>query len=693
MSDLFRNTLTGWQWTILAAIPFAIVALYFLKLKRRPLEVPSTYLWKRSLEDLHVNSLWQRLRQSLLMFLQLLLIALAMLALLRPGWEGSKLAGNRFIFLIDNSASMSATDAEDAENRLAESKRLAANFIDQMDSSMTAMIISFADTPRVVQEFTENRRLLRERVATIEPTARSTDLRGALELASGLANPGRITTEESGQEVDVVEPQPATIYIFSDGRFEDVQGFSLGNLDPVYVPVGTFEAKNLAITALATRRNEAGSEGRQVFVQVTNFTDAPQEAVVELQLDGGFLDARKLEVPAGESAGTVFPLAETVPGELTAQLKYTLDGVGSRDALPQDDVAYAGLNDVASGKVLVITPGNTALEVALSTEGAGRLADIRLAEPDILTTDAYRRDSESGAYDLVVYDQCAPEKPPRANALWIGQLPPGPAWRRNEDASTAQNGDVAEPVTTTLPQVIDWDRIHPVMAHVELGNFDIVDSLVLTPPVGGTVLVDSTSGPIAAIAPRDAFQDLVLGFELVGQADDGSRTVNTNWTRRLSFPTFCLNVLDYLAGGNEESETGTVAPGKPIELRAPPSVAELTVLDPNGAPTTVARTDVGTFQFSGTDTPGIYSVRQGDQITQRFAVNLFDRVEADIRVRPTQDADGQTVRPADIRIGHVDVAASVDRAPSRQEAWKTLLTVALVVLVVEWYIYNRRVYL
>src|SRR5215471_12070294 len=90
LSEGFRNTLAPWQWAILAAIPPAIVALYFLKLKRQPLEVPSTYLWKRSIEDLHVNSLWQRLRQSLLMFLQLLLVALAMLALLRPGWQGTK---------------------------------------------------------------------------------------------------------------------------------------------------------------------------------------------------------------------------------------------------------------------------------------------------------------------------------------------------------------------------------------------------------------------------------------------------------------------------------------------------------------------------------------------------------------------------------------------------------------------------
>src|SRR5215510_1735812 len=143
MFDFFRNTLPAWQWALLAIVPPAIVALYFLKLKRQPLEVPSTYLWRRSIEDLHVNSLWQRLRQNLLLFLQLLLVALAMLALMRPGWEGTKLDGDRFIFLVDNSASMSSTDVDGAKNRLDETKKLVEGLIDQMDSGMTAMIISF----------------------------------------------------------------------------------------------------------------------------------------------------------------------------------------------------------------------------------------------------------------------------------------------------------------------------------------------------------------------------------------------------------------------------------------------------------------------------------------------------------------------------------------------------------------------
>ena len=96
--SLWSNSLF---WTALAAVPPLIVLLYFLKLKRTPLEVPSTYLWHKSIEDLHVNSIWQRLRRNLLLFLQLLLLLLLLIALLRPSWGAKKLSGDRFIFLSD----------------------------------------------------------------------------------------------------------------------------------------------------------------------------------------------------------------------------------------------------------------------------------------------------------------------------------------------------------------------------------------------------------------------------------------------------------------------------------------------------------------------------------------------------------------------------------------------------------------
>jgi hypothetical protein len=207
------------------------------------------------------------------------------------------------------------------------------------------------------------------------------------------------------------------------------------------------------------------------------------------------------------------------------------------------------------------------------------------------------------------------------------------------------------------------------------------------------VLIDSTAGPIAAIAPRDAYQDVVLGFEIVGHDKDGAVTANTNWPMKLSFPTFWLNALEYLASGTEESKTVSVTPGHPVELRAPGNVPELTVVDPAGKEHNLKRTAEDLFQFHDTGQLGLYEVRQGENVTERFAVNLFDPEESDVRVRPSQDPDAPIVRAADIRIGNIDVKAEASRAPTRKEVWKAVLACALAVLVFEWYIYNRRVYL
>jgi hypothetical protein len=129
-----------------------------------------------------------------------------------------------------------------------------------------------------------------------------------------------------------------------------------------------------------------------------------------------------------------------------------------------------------------------------------------------------------------------------------------------------------------------------------------------------------------------------------------------------------------------------------VELRTAGNAPELTVVDPKGKEFTVRRTAEDVFQFHDTNQLGVYDVRRNDQVIERFAVNLFDRAESDVRVRPSQDAEGGTIPAADIRIGNVDVAATVGRTPTRQEAWKAILACALFVLVLEWYIYNRRVY-
>ncbi len=375
----FIPSLSALQWALVLAVPPAVVALYFLKLRRQPLEVPSTYLWRKSIEDMHVNSLWQRIRQSLLLYLQLLLLALVIFALLRPGWRSQKLVDERNIFLIDNSASMSATDV--APSRLEEAKRRALAIIDNMQtaeereqtarldngttaaaaeqsrSGYTAMIVSFADTAKVEQGWTDNTRDLRRAVENIKPTNRPTAINEALQVAAGLANPSR--SAEYGDNRSV-ESQPAKLFILSDGKFPPVQGFSLGSLNPVFLPIGQADAANLGIISFTVRGNEEREGQLQAFGSVQNFGDEAVKVPVDLLLNGNPLDASEVTVPPGDAAGVSFNLGEIESGILELRL-------ARNDILPADNRAWAAVNSSRKPKVLLVTAGNEALEFALST--------------------------------------------------------------------------------------------------------------------------------------------------------------------------------------------------------------------------------------------------------------------------------------------------------------------------------------
>ncbi|NUQ61777.1 MAG: VWA domain-containing protein [Pirellulales bacterium] len=652
------NMLTWWQWAILAAVLPAIVLLYFLKLKRRPVEVPSTYLWHRSIEDLHVNTIWQRLRRNLLLFLQILLLILAMLAVLRPGWRGTALTGDRFIFLIDNSASMRATDVE--PSRLEEAKRQARLLIDEMESGDVAMVVSFADTPKIEEMFTDNRRRLRQAVDDIQATERPTSLLEALKVASGLANPGR--TADDVTDVQVAEPLPATLLIFSDGKFANASGFALGNLDAVYKPIGNPESVNLGVTTFSVRRNEARPEQLQAFAQVQNFSAKTAEISLELRLDGKMINADRFQLAGEEARGVTFDLGAFDSGIL--QLTAT-----TGDDLAVDDVAWAVVNPPRRARALLVTPGVEPLEFALSTSAAMELADLTVQTPSYLDQEAYRQQAAMGGYDLVIYDRCQPKQMPQANTLWIGVLPPVGDWK-------------AEP-KVSAPQIIDTDPAHPLMQWLNLGNVLVAEGAPLGAPSGGTVLIDSHVGPLFAVAPRGRFEDAVLGFVFLGNEAGGGGGqdvfIGTNWPIRASFPLFVLNVLQYLGGGQTSLGGEALRPGQPVLLESASPARRLEVRTPSAQIVRLEPSAEGKASFTGTGQLGVYDVRIDGKDDRHFAVNLFQASESDIR--PVSD----------IRIGHVDVAAQTGWETARREMWRVLLLAGLVVLGVEWYTYNRRV--
>ena len=142
-------------------------------------------------------------------------------------------------------------------------------------------------------------------------------------------------------------------------------------------------------------------------------------------------------------------------------------------------------------------------------------------------------------------------------------------------------------------------------------------------------------------------------------------------------------MLEYLAGGGQADRVTISLPGRPVLLSSQTPVESITIEAPDGRTESIERTSQLRFQYHGTDQLGVYRVFENGVITQRFTVNLFNPIESDVAPRP----DGS------IQIGYVDVKGQVDWEPARREIWKFLLLLALAVLLFEWYIYNRRVYI
>lgn len=688
----FSSPLGGAAWAVLAGIPVGIIALYFLKLRRRPVQVPSTLLWRKSLEDLHVNSLFQRLRRNLLLFLQLLAVILAMLALLGPRVRGTTGTGKRYVIAIDNSASMSATDV--APSRLARAKEEAKTIVSGMEGNDLAMVLTFSDRARIVSNYTGDRRALLRRIDAIAPTEGTTSLRDALQVAAGLANPNKtLDVPEGVVATSVVTPK---LTIFTDGGFPDVEGFSLGNLEPEVVVIGPprvhsekpaapDEAKsardpsdNVAILALQTRRNDERPELYQVFGRVHNFRGEPVQTEAQLlrhdpdrpAAPGKLIDAIALEIPAQNEQSFKFDL----PSDGLTELEVRIDVV---DAQPLDNRAFTLIGNPRKAQVLLISPSNRYLVDTLQTSLALERADVVVATPELAKADPIARDMKAGKYDLVIYDQYRPETPPEANALYFGVLPPGPAYEKSKP--------VANPV------ILDWDVTHPLMQFIrDLPNVVIAKAVAVEPPVGSTVLIEGNLGPLAFVAPREGFSDTVVAFPLL----DGE-SFNTSWFKYYSFPLFLFNCVEVL--GNARASTGDEAhlPGRNVVLRVEAGDSKVKVTAPDGQVVeTLSRTPQGTYVFGKSEKTGIYHARWEPSGLLPFVVNQFDFRESDVAPRGLVP-EGVTPDKADaykIKIGYNPVTGALRARPSRKDWWKPLAAMALGVLLLEWYIYNRRVY-
>lgn len=697
------------------AIP-ALIILYFLKLRRIPREVSSTLLWKKTIQDMQANAPFQRLRKNLLLFLQLLILGMILIALAQPRSASTTSSGRKYIVMLDRSASMAAVDGETElgkSSRLESAKKQAIELVQTMrepgmfaqgQRSDEAMIIAFDANAEIVSTFSSDQSALIDAINSIEQTDAPSSIAEAYRLAQA-QRPNRIVnaTNESGEitethELDELKGgEPYFFHLFSDGRISDIDTVraeelkneqSLTQTTFVYHAIGSQTSNNIGLVALRSERDYDTPSKLSIFVGVQSTDSIERSVDAELIIDGVTRSVRQIDLPAAKtdattgfktpaSGGVVFELVE--PNGIIARVRLQTSGSTN----PEADVLLRD-ND----GTLVVPPAKQASLALVSTGNlfvGSALSGLPLSRFDTITPSEYelgRTNGDNDVYDMVIFDGYIPKPDENGDILDPGR------YLIIGKTLTGNLGVIDNGAGPGGP-IIDWRRTHPVLRDLTL------DSLLMseTPKVeiregsGVISLAETASGPAILETSSGDVRAILVPFEIT----------KSNWPFDVSFVVFLASAVDYLGTGSIvdiDIDERQITPGRVLGDRIPPDATGVRVLLPDGSrseeiiPSNDGRVIFGPIQNSGVyrlrwrGTAGPTDVVEEGTNYRTFAANLLNPAESNVSTMKSIALANQIVN-----------AESLTQRKRIKDWWPWLLGAALAILMFEWWVYNKKMYL
>ncbi len=603
-------------WMLGLAAP--LLALYFLKLRRQRVEVPSTLLWREFLRTEQLATPFQRFRRNLLLLLQLLILVLLALALARPYLAGRVSRERSVVIVVDSSASMNATDVR--PSRFAAAVEAARDVVDGLEGGDEAMIVEAGPRTRVVASFSRDKDRLRRALGSMRATEAEGSLRDALALALSLSR----------------ERPDRQIVVLSDGSGESLDDLALRAGAVQYVRIGR-SAANAGITALDLRRSPVSELDHQLFVTVENFGVEATTGRVEVFLEEELTGRQELTLDPGQAAPLVFDLAGGGRGTLRVELRV------QGDDLPTDDVAYALLQPTERRRVLAVGVNALALKVLA--------LDPRL-EVDVIAPESY---SSSAGYDCTVFDGFFPDTSMDGlSYLVLSPPPPG-------TALPVRFGEQLR-----APRVLNWKRDHDVLRFVDLSDLAVARASAVVDDGTLATLVEADTGPLVLGGERHGGRVLVLAFD----------PLRSDLPLRVAFPVMMLNAVSWMTRGVGRSEGGALVSTGATFTYPVAGASEVRVRTPDGENLSVG-VGGGMLRFGQIDRVGVYQVELPDERVG-FAANLASRRES--MIAPMKD----------LGLGADVAVRAAGAAAGRREIWRELCLAAVGLLLLEWFVWNRR---
>ncbi|MGO0063277.1 vWA domain-containing protein [Brevibacillus fluminis] len=520
------------QWMALGNLGFlaiipVILALYLLKRKYEDQEVSSTLLWQKTLQNWEVTRPWQKLRRSLLLFLQLLAALLLVLALIRPAIPAEGAVTDHTVLVIDVSASMLTREGDATRIELA--KAGARKLIETMGAKQTVTLLAAGREPQVLLAKSSDKAALLGKLDSLAATLGTSDLRAALSLAQAIA----ATEAGSG------------IIWYGDGGSERITGMDAGTAGSSFrfVQEGRTD-ENSAIGAFVTQPGEQGTDG---LLRIDNYGKKAKTGKATIyDGEGQLVETSDFSVEPNDSRSLPF---HSLPPGPAYRAVISVDG----DGLAQDNEAWSVPFAAQKARAVLVSPeGNRFLSQVLKT---GNLLSVETM--DKLPTKA------DGAADLWIFDRVVPDVLPPGNVMLIGPqrktawLPVLGERELTHEAQAAPD----EP----LLKYVDWKDVHVAQA-AALGEMPGMHSLVKS---GEIDLV--RSGTI------NNQRAVIVSFDLH----------DSDFPLRPAFPIFMQNALSWLLPKQSSPITGA-QPGEAVTIPLTPGASSRTLVLPDGSQEKIA---------------------------------------------------------------------------------------------------------
>ncbi len=616
-------------WALLGGMAAIVTLLYVLKMRRRRVTVPFSPMWSRVLASKEATTWWERLKRLISLLVQLIFVALVVLALADPRPEEEQLVGRNIVLLIDTSASMAAIDVSGGVDRLDIARHEAQKVLDSMGPDDSVMLVTMDGQLRPLTPFIKESAILSQQIKDLKVTATPADIRQALRFV-------RDAIKGKGK---------AEVYLLSDGAFAQDFNEAAAQLprEIKFSHVRTGESgHNVAITAFNVRRYIANKQDYEIYVEVRSYFEREVDVELKLFAEGSLADIKAIKLAPGGSELLFFPDQGFGGKQLMARVE--LKTADAKDVFPMDNEAHAILPRARKTTVALITEGNLFLLAPLVLN---ENVDVKEFKPSAWTPKL------AEDYDVVVFDRFTPEAlPERGNFMFVAPQGPGSPW--------PVNGVIEKPTITGVK------KKDPLLRWVALKDIEFAATAQkMTAGKGDEVAATSGADPMI-LSRREGDRSLVgLAFDIR----------MSDMPLRITLPVLMINVVDFFMN-DENSLVPTYRTGTAWSIPVSKEAEVATITDPEGVAHQVPIYE-GKAIFYG-EHIGIHTIKAGPE-EFLLAANLANPRESGIAPPPELVIEGVEVATATSGLSFV-----------RREYWIFLVLAAIALLLIEWLTYNRR---